>query len=292
MRDARFLAMALLLVGSAGCAATSDNSGELDAATPPGPPAPIRYLETPTGVRFGVAGPSGTGPAPTLFVFTGTIALTLGDPYYRQPGAELAEHGYLSVSLDLPSHGAARSPDEPEGLAGWRYRVDHALPLMDAWAARAKQVLDDLVARGYTDPQRVAAAGTSRGGFAAAHFAARDPRVKCIALFAPVTDLGALAEFDGAGDHPAVQALALSRQVDGLAGRGVWLVIGDQDRRVDTEAAIAFARRLSAASGKGSRVSLHVLPEPRGHTTPAGSAAHAAAWILGQMGTHGSGQAQ
>jgi dienelactone hydrolase len=123
-------------------------------------------------------------------------------------------------------------------------------------------VLDHLIAAGVADPERVAACGTSRGGFAALHFAAADPRVKCVAAFAPATDLGALSEFRGAGDHPLAARLALQRRDDDLAGRAVWLVIGDRDERVGTD---------------------HVVSEPRGHATPAGAAEQGAKWIEQQV---------
>ena len=122
----------------------------------------------------------------------------------------------------------------------------------------------------------MAACGTSRGGFAALHFAAADPRVKCVAAFAPVTDLGALTEFRGAEQNPLVARLALEHRADDLAGRAIWLIIGDRDDRVGTDNVIRFARSVTAASlknGETAHVTLHVVPEPKGHTTPAGAAA-------------------
>jgi len=71
-----------------------------------------------------------------------------------------------------------------------------------------------------------------------------------------------------------------------LAEQAVWLVIGDQDERVGTDHIIALARRVTAASIKErlpSRIELHVMPEPRGHTTPSGAAEQAAAWINRQI---------
>ncbi|MBM4049511.1 MAG: hypothetical protein FJ279_30820, partial [Planctomycetes bacterium] len=48
-----------------------------------------------TGVRFGVWGKNPRLPAPTLFVFAGTIEQSLGHAYYRQCGNDLAEQGFL-----------------------------------------------------------------------------------------------------------------------------------------------------------------------------------------------------
>ena len=55
-----------------------------------------------------------------------------------------------------------------------------------------------VVAKGYTDPRRVAAIGISRGGFLACHLAAAEPRIKVIAAISPLVDLMALREFKGA----------------------------------------------------------------------------------------------
>ena len=250
------------------------------------PSRTVQVLRTESGARFGIWGEPSKLPAPTLFVLASTIEETLGQAYYRQSGNLLAERGYLCVSVDLPCHGPQRRPDEPQGLDGWRARIEHNEDFVAETNARLGQVLDHLIAAGYTDAAKVAACGTSRGGFLALHFAACDARVKCVAAFAPVTDLGVLREFQGAAQHPLVRSLALAQQADKLAGRAVWVAIGDQDERVGTDHAIALARRVTAASlekGVPSRVELHVLPEPRGHTTPSGAPEQAAAWISRQM---------
>jgi dienelactone hydrolase len=243
-------------------------------------------LRTESGVRFGVWGEKPIAPAPTLFVLAGTIDGALGHAYYRQSGNELAEQGYLCVSVDLPCHGSQKKPDEPQGLSGWRARCERNENFVAESNARLRQVLDHLIREGYTNADKVAACGTSRGGFLALHFAASDSRVKCAAAFAPVTDLGALREFEGAVKHPLVESLALAKQAEQLAGRAVWLVIGDQDERVGTDHTIALARLITAASLEkkvAGRVELHVIAEPRGHTTPSGAAELAAAWIRRQI---------
>ncbi|MFC1596521.1 alpha/beta hydrolase family protein [Planctomycetota bacterium] len=246
----------------------------------------VRVLQTEGGVRFGIWGEKSDEPGPTLFVLASTIEETLGDTYYRQSGSALAEWGYLSVSVDLPCHGLQQRPDEPGGLGGWRARSERNEDFVAESNARLREVLDHLIRAGYTDAERVAACGTSRGGFLALHFAASDSRVKCVAAFAPVTELGALREFEGATEHPLVGKLALANQAEKLAGRAVWLVIGDQDERVGTDHTISLARRITAASLASrvpSRVELHVMPEPRGHTTPSGAAQRAAEWIRRQI---------
>lgn len=237
---------------------------------------------TPDGVEYGTWGPHAKKNAPTLFMLASTIDGVLADPYFRQCGNELAELGYLVVSIDLPCHGTQTVEGEPAGLSGWSHRVGKAEDIVAECNARLSNVLDELIKTGLTDPERVAAAGTSRGGFLAIHFAAHDRRVKAAAGFAPVTELAALREFSDTQEHPLVAKLSLKNQTEQLAGRPVWIIIGDVDERVGTHHAIEVASRLSAAAKAkkvASNVELHVMSEPRGHTTPQGASELAAEWI-------------
>lgn len=245
----------------------------------------VTRLTTPDGIEYGIWGALAKKPAPTLFMLAGTIE-RLGVPYYRQCGNELAEFGYLVVSIDLPCHGTQITEGQPTGLAGWGHRVGNGEDFVAEANARLSKVLDHLIMTGRTDSARVAAAGTSRGGFIAIHFAAHDPRVKAAAGFAPVTDLAGLLEFRAIREDTLVKKLSLKSQAEKLAGRPVWIVIGDVDERVGTDHAIELARRLSALAKEkkvASRVDLHVVSEPRGHTTPVGATKLAAAWVHRQL---------
>ncbi len=242
----------------------------------------VQKLKTTDGVEFGIWGRIDNTPQPTLIVLASTVDETLSSPYFRQCGNQLArESGWLCVSIDLPCHGTQQRDGEPGGLRGWRSRVEHGEDFVKAFNRRLSSVLDHLIDNGYSDPKRIAACGTSRGGFLAVHFAASDRRVGCVAAFAPVTDLAKLSEFKGIEDNAMTQQLSLAMQTDNLTKRSVWIVIGDQDQRVSTDSAIGLARQLTAAK---CAVELHVMPEPRGHTTPKGAPAMAARWILAEFG--------
>ncbi|MEZ6128876.1 MAG: prolyl oligopeptidase family serine peptidase [Planctomycetaceae bacterium] len=245
----------------------------------------IERLSTPDGVAYGLWNTRALKPAPTLIILAGTIDSTLEKPYFRQCGNELAEHGYLCVSIDIPCHGVHSVPTR-SGLAGWAQHAIHEEDFVADNNVRLSAVLNHLIETGRTDPNQIAVCGTSRGGFLALHFAAHDERVRCVAAFAPVTDLAGLSEFRGHTEHPFVKQLSAIHQADKLAGRPVWIVIGDQDERVGTHHAIDLAAGITAASRKQQRpsqVELQVMPEPRGHTTPVGSSQKAAAWILKQL---------
>ncbi|MEO6436196.1 MAG: prolyl oligopeptidase family serine peptidase, partial [Tepidisphaeraceae bacterium] len=246
-------------------------------------PRDFTRLRTANGVEFAVLGEKPDKPAPTLFVFANDVQTTLTNADYNKIGVILQRDGYLSVSLDAPCHGNDNAEKLENALTGWRQRIERGEDLIPSFTSRCTQVLDHLIAEGWTDPARVAAAGTSRGGFLALHFAADEPRVRAVAAFAPVTKLGALAEFDGIKDSAATaaDALSLDHFADKLAGRPMWICIGNNDLRVGTDDAIAFNRRVveaSVAAKKPALVEIHVTAS-EGHTVHPTAHAEAAAFI-------------
>ncbi|QDU16253.1 esterase [Gimesia maris] len=255
----------------------------------------VELHKTKAGTEFATWGPLPDQPEPTLFILAGTMESTLGSPYFRQCGNQLAEAGYLLISVDIPCHGKQHRPPEPTGLSGWAYRCEQGDDFVADNNRRLSQVLDELIADGRTNPDYVGVCGTSRGGYLALQFAAHDPRVKGVAAFAPVTDLTVLNEFKSRSENKMVQSLSMIRNAEKLAGRPVWIVIGDRDVRVGTDEAIAVARSITQAGlkqGGPSQVDLHVIAEPKGHTVPKGSTDVAAKWFLKQVGTPDSSPAK
>ncbi|MEX1231980.1 MAG: alpha/beta fold hydrolase [Planctomycetaceae bacterium] len=245
---------------------------------------PVEVLTTKEGIRFGIWPAKPKEPAPVLIVLANSIEGTLGDEYFRMAGNSLSQKGYFCVTIDLPCHGQEQRPDEPAGLDGWRHRLENDDNFVAETNKKLSAVLDHLIDAGWADKDRIAAIGTSRGGFMATHFAAAEPRVRCVAAIAPVADLTDLREFVDVKNKDLVDQLALEHLAEKLAGRGVWMIIGDRDDRVNTDRTVALARRLTSKSlelGKPALVDLYVISEPQGHTTPrwAWSCEQAADWI-------------
>jgi dienelactone hydrolase len=262
----------------------------------------INVLTTPEGIEFGLLGSKRDAPAPTVFVFSQDHRTTLT---VIETARLLAARGFLCVSLDAPCHGKDNPEKFTNALAGWAERLKNGGDLIHGFTAKCRKVLDHLIAEGYADPSRIAACGQSRGGFLALHVMAADPRISAAAAFAPVTDLLALGEFKGLERSAAVTSLALAKSADRLAGRPVWICIGNKDRRVDTDAAIAFTRAVveaSVAQNKPALVELRVvspapyleiwatLPEKerqsrlsKGHFTYPTAHQDVAAWIEAQL---------
>ena len=251
----------------------------------------IQVLQTQRDETLALLGERPTEPAPTLVVLGADARTNLTAPSIIESGALLREqHGFLCVSVDSPCEGDDRRPGEPECLGGWRARLDKGDDLVGDFNQRMRSVLDHLAATRVADPRRLAFVGVSRGGFLALHYAASDPRVRCVAAISPVTDLRTLKEFAGLEDDARMESLALIHRADDLAGRPVWIIIGDRDDRVGTGHAVTLARQFSQRAvdrGLLPQVFLHVLPA-EGHTQPAESHRLAAAWIAALF-TEGGG---
>jgi dienelactone hydrolase len=242
----------------------------------------LHRLHTLGGTEFGLVGEKPASPAPVLFLFAADLDRTLTDPAYNRVGRLLHQHhGFLFVSLDAPCHGKDNVENASNPLATWRTRIDRGDDLVGDFNRKCTQVLDHLVAEHYADPSRVAVAGTSRGGFLALHWAAAEPRVRCVAAFSPVTELMALTEFKDAKDPARARALDVNTNAGKLADRPMWVEIGNDDHRVGTDRAIAFTRALvreASATKLPPLVELHVIATA-GHSTPAAAHDEAVAWI-------------
>lgn len=246
--------------------------------------APLEVLKTPAGVRFGILGKKPDKPAATLFVFAGGVEDSLKRTEFNKIGQLLLDKGILCVSVDIPCHGKDSLPNEPTSLQGWRSRLEKGPSLTGEFAKRASAVLDHLVKEGYTDPKRVAAAGTSRGGFMALHLAAAEPRIGWVIAFAPVTDLRVVTEFAGMEKNQAIRDVDLAQHVGKLAGRHIWLCIGNNDLRVGTDEVIDFTRKLVRATKDKSPVpvEIHVMPT-LGHAIHPTAHEEAARWLQDRL---------
>lgn len=123
----------------------------------------------------------------------------------------------------------------------------------------------------FADPAKLATAGLSRGGFAAAHLAARDPRFRHLVGFAPLTRLSKLKEFSHLHNHPFVNSLDLKHLSEQLSDRHVRLYIGNEDTRVGTDECFDFMKSLvQHKKSRTAQVELFIYPSvgQMGHGTP------------------------
>ena len=249
-------------------------------------PAPLRIVQTKAGTHYAICAEKPAQPAPTLFVIAGPMTAVAADKsrWFIATGDALSRQGWIFVVLDPACEGYALKPGEPSSLAGWAVRAKMGEDFFKPYVESCRDVLDHLIAEGFTDPNRVAVEGVSRGGFCALHFAAAEPRIKAVIGVSPVTNPLALTEFTGV-TPPQIADITLDQQLAKLAGRTVWMSIGNTDDRVSTDDCISFARRLVATTRrlkpelKIIPVHLHVAAS-LGHSTPEGTYLAAAEFLL------------
>jgi len=224
-------------------------------------------LKTHAGTTYYMLPAPADGPLPTLLLFAMGGGDTLVTEPYCDVGRLLTGRGWNVVSLDLPCHGDDAPADEVNALTCWATRIGNGEDIAAEFTARVNDVVAHIVDVGIADPQRIAVAGTSRGGFMAFHAAAANPTIRAVAAFAPVTDLIALSEFAGLDDNDLVKRLALKQRANAFVSKLTWITIGNSDERVGTDRVIEFSRSITSVRGDGpAQTTLLVLPAP-GHTS-------------------------
>jgi len=180
----------------------------------------------------------GSGPLVVLMATTketATLGVMGGVP------SSLISAGYKLLALDLPCHGADEDPNLPplHQLTCWRNRIEAGdSQIFTRFCDGLSDVLDEL------DVEQVFVVGQSRGGYVGAVCAARDARIRKLVMLAPVTDLDRLSEFSGYRVDQAI--FGLGRFADTLKTIDVRVRIGNDDTRVDTASAVAFAQSVNA----------------------------------------------
>lgn len=219
---------------------------------------PMRIVTLASGTRFALFGERPAAPAPTVLVFAAGLEDMDKQRIYTEAARQLSERGWVYASVDIPCHGIDHREGEPATLSGWAHRLKNNEDLMGSFVARGSEVLNHLIAEGHTNPDRIAACGTSRGGFCALHFAAAEPRVRGVTCISPVTNPLALSEFAGVTPKQVASVNLLDR-ADRLVGRSIWISIGNDDARVGTDDCITLARKIVTESRR-TRPELKVAP--------------------------------
>jgi pimeloyl-ACP methyl ester carboxylesterase len=117
---------------------------------------------------------SGAGARPTVVIHSGFDGTVEENHFFG--AAAFAERGYHVLSFDGP------------GQPGMMHR--EGMVFRPDWETVVGPVLDYLLARPETDPDRVALMGISLGGVLASRAAAFDPRIKALVAFDGVYNLG------------------------------------------------------------------------------------------------------
>jgi len=245
----------------------------------------IRIEQLPSGSRYAIIGERQEKPAPLLLMIQGSLENALAEPIYTEAARLLAQKDFITVLIDAPAHGTDARSGEKAELAAWSERIGLGEDLLTDFLGRVRELLDALVQQKVADPSRIAVAGTSRGGFLAFHVAAFDPRVRCAAGISPVTELLRLREFASCARKDSAEQLSLVHLTSRLVSKPAWISMGNHDERVGTDAAINFARRLTAANiahNGRAPVDLVVHSTP-GHRSTKQDHVLLAAWLEREM---------
>lgn len=182
------------------------------------------------------------------------------EPYSLCPKVFL-EAGHRALTFDMPAHGE-RVDHFGGSIDGWRNAFLAGVDPFATFVEDGKAVINECTRRGWVKPGRIAVAGASRCGYAALRLLAADDRIAAGAGLAPVTDWRYLTEFASVRDRRDVADLRLGLFARKMAGKYVYLAIGDNDTRVSTRACERLARALQRANAKAgfdeSHVELHV----------------------------------
>jgi len=224
-------------------------------------------------------------PALFYFALSGIQSLTL-DPF-NQPIAHLENKPLRSFSISLPGHGQGHDP--AAAISCWAEHFEAGDDIIEAFVTSAQEAIDHLISEGFVDESAIAVVGLSRGGFAAAHLAARDKRIKTLLAYAPLTDLMVTKEFS---HIPEKEIYKLENLADKLIHKAIRLYIGNHDTRVGTDACFRFVQSVVAAAThqriRSPKVELIVSPSigHKGHGT-APLVFHAGAdWIYDRLFEH------
>lgn len=223
------------------------------------------------------------GPLPSFFYFSlsGSDSLTL-DPF-NQPVQFLHGQMIRVFSMTLPGH--ENNLPATQAMKVWADDFTQKLDPINSFLDQFAIALDFAIKQKFVNPEKMAVGGLSRGGFIALHAAARDPLLKYVLAFAPITELYKVKEFAHLHEDPQVRSLDAIHLSPSLTDQHIRIYIGNRDTLVDTRASFNFAMSVvDQAHQKNMRSAgieyfLHPSIGHKGHGTPLEIFRQGADWI-------------
>ncbi len=207
---------------------------------------------------------AGALPAFFYFALAGDESL-IQDPY-NQPVKFLSCCNLRIFSLTLPFHGPGFDPK----LAVQSWTPEALNEFLDQCHA----CVAFLIEKGYIDTKHISAGGLSRGAFIATHLAARNPDVKIVLGFAPMTQF---------------PAMELNHLIPHLIYKKIRYYIGNHDLRVGTEHCFSFIKQLADTAYehgiRSPQAELIISPSVghKGHGTLSNTFLDGANWLKTQL---------
>lgn len=227
---------------------------------------------------------SAATPQALLLTFSSTRQASFYEAPYDIPARLFAAAGHAVVSFDLPNHGEQVNAFG-QGIDGFCAAFCAGADPFVQLIEQGRAVIDACLAQGLGEGG-IVACGVSRAAYCALRLAAAEPRIQAVTGLAPVIDWCALREFAAVREQPAVAALALDQYAEALAGRAIFLAIGNADLRVSSAACLRFGTRLLALEEAGNRqssaIEIHVI-KAAGHALDEQWRAAGAEFLLRQL---------
>ncbi len=231
--------------------------------------------------------PLDLGPLPSFFYFSlsGTDSLCL-DPF-NQPVQFLQGQMIRVFSMTLPGH--ENGLPATEAIQLWAEDYAHKKDPINEFLKSFDKALDFAIENQFVNPEKMAVGGLSRGGFIALHAAAREPRLKYVVAFAPITELHKVKEFAPLQDDPKVRSLDAIHLSPALSHTHIRIHIGNRDTLVSTPSSFEFAMSVVEEAHKKNLRSakmeyfLHPSIGHKGHGTPPEIFRQGADWIASSL---------
>jgi len=216
--------------------------------------------------------PLNQGPKPAIFYF----ALSANDSLYldpfNQPAIALQESDIRVFSITLPGHD--HLPKET-AMSFWEEEWKSGRHPLEIFIQKVGEYITDLMHQKIIT--RCGVMGLSRGGYIAAHVAARVPSIQTILGFAPLTQLSYMPSWN------------LHQLNDKLYSKTIRCYIGNRDVRVGTEKTFAWLCSLTnTAFEKGIQAApIELIMTPsigrEGHGTAPEIFKAGALWLASQV---------
>jgi pimeloyl-ACP methyl ester carboxylesterase len=205
------------------------------------PPRSIyQTIDGPNSLVIHCKGPAlSLGPLPAIFYFTSTGEDSLLVDPFNQPAVFLEGQPVRFFSFTLPYHG--KDVDNKIVMTNWATELSQGGQFLTTFLEQCIENITHLIDSHYIEPTNIAVAGLSRGAFVATHLAIKDPRIRTILGYAPLTTLSYLSEYEFFKEMPEVAKWELSGFLDQLVDKQIRYYIGNHDTRVGTDACFHFA---------------------------------------------------
>ena len=158
------------------------------------------------------------GPLPTFIYFSLSGPESLSLHPYNQPATFLEDDALRVMSISLPFHD---DYDRRQVMRIWANEIRDGNDFITPFVELAAQAIDELIECEVIDPEYLTVGGLSRGSFIASHLAAREPRIKALVGFAPLTKLNVSTSFKELHETPIIQKLNLDFVKEALVKRAI-----------------------------------------------------------------------